>query len=123
MGTIATEARLREIVGSPSPLIAAKVTDRLNGRATIVDDPELLAASAVERRTPKLGVLVSIEEAFTHCPKALIRSDLWNPERHADASELPTSGAILRAVADADLDAETYDRERDARYARREGLY
>jgi uncharacterized protein len=188
MGTIATEARLREIVGSPSPLIAAKVTDRLNGltrqfverspfvcvatcrpdggldiliperpgnrladtltnlladrrialfflipgvgdtfrvngRATIVDDPELLAASAVEGRTPKLGVLVSIEEAFTHCPKALIRSDLWNPERHADASELPTSGAILRAVADADLDAETYDRQRDARYARREGLY
>jgi uncharacterized protein len=98
-------------------------TFRVNGRATIVDDPELLAPSAVEGRTPKLGVLVTIEEAFTHCPKAFIRSDLWNPERHVDASELPTSGAIMRAVADADLDAETYDRERDARYARREGLY
>jgi uncharacterized protein len=98
-------------------------TFRVNGRATIVDDPELLAPSAVEGRAPKLGVLVSIEEAFTHCPKALLRSDLWNPERHVDGSELPTSGAILRAVADADLDAETYDRERDARYARREGLY
>jgi uncharacterized protein len=98
-------------------------TFRVNGRAAIVDDPELLAPSAVEGRTPKLGVLVSIEEAFTHCPKAFIRSDLWNPERHVDASELPTSGAIMRAVADADLDAETYDRERDARYARREGLY
>jgi uncharacterized protein len=98
-------------------------TFRVNGRATVVDDPELLAPSVVEGRTPKLGVLVSIEEAFTHCPKAFIRSDLWNPERHVDASELPTSGAIMRAVADADLDAETYDRERDARYARREGLY
>ncbi len=98
-------------------------TFRVNGRAAVVDDPELLAPSAVEGRTPKLGVLVSIEEAFTHCPKAFIRSDLWNPERHLDASELPTSGAIMRAVADADLDAATYDRERDARYARREGLY
>jgi uncharacterized protein len=98
-------------------------TFRANGRATVVDDPELLAPSAVEGRTPKLGVLVSIEEAFTHCPKAFIRSDLWNPERHVDASQLPTSGAIMRAVADAGLDAETYDRERDARYARREGLY
>jgi predicted pyridoxine 5'-phosphate oxidase superfamily flavin-nucleotide-binding protein len=146
VATISTETHLREILGSPSDLIVAKVSDRLNGltrqfveRSPFVcvatcppdggldisprGDPELLAPSAVEGRTPKLGVLVSIEEAFTHCPKAFIRSDLWNPERHVDASELPTSGAIMRAVADADLDAATYDRERDARYARREGLY
>ena len=96
---------------------------RVNGRATVVDDPGLLAGSAVDGRVPKLGVLITIEEAFTHCPKAMIRSDLWNPERHVDRSELPTSGAIMRDVADASLDAEKYDRERDARYARGEGLY
>ena len=67
-------------------------------------------------------MLVTVEEAFTHCPKALIRSDLWNPERHIDRGA-PDSGAILREVADESLDAETYERERDARYARREGLY
>src|SRR5439155_26073262 len=98
-------------------------TFRVNGRATVVDDPELLAKSAVNGRAPDLGLLVTIEEAFTHCPKAFIGSDLWNPERHADRSELPTSGAILREVAAAGLDVETDDRERDARYARREGLY
>jgi PPOX class probable FMN-dependent enzyme len=98
-------------------------TFRVNGRAAIVDDAELLAASAVEGRTPKLGVVVAIEEAFTHCPKALIRSDLWNPDRHVDRSELPSSGAILQSVSDGGLDVETYDRERAARYARREGLY
>jgi PPOX class probable FMN-dependent enzyme len=98
-------------------------TFRVNGRATVVDDPELLAPSAVEGRAPKLGLLVEIEEAFTHCPKAMIRSDLWNPEHHIDRSELPSSGAIFRAVADGDLDVETYDRERAARYARREGFY
>jgi len=96
---------------------------RVNGRASVVDDPGLLAGSAVDGRVPKLGVLITIEEAFTHCPKAMIRSDLWNPERHVDRSELPTSGAIMRDVADASLDAERYDRERDARYARGEGLY
>ena len=96
---------------------------RVNGRASVVDDPGLLAGSAVDGRVPKLGVLITIEEAFTHCPKAMIRSDLWNPERHVDRSELPTSGAIMRDVADASLDAEKYDRERDARYARGEGLY
>jgi uncharacterized protein len=98
-------------------------TFRVNGRAAVVDDPELLAPSTVDGRAPKLGLVVTIEEAFTHCQKAFIRSDLWNPDRHVDRSELPTSGAILREVADAGLDAETYDRERDARYARREGLY
>ena len=98
-------------------------TFRVNGRAAVVDDAGLLASSAVEGRVPKLGILVTIEEAFTHCPKALIRSDLWNPERHVDRSELPSSGAILRAVADDGLDVETYERERAARYARREGLY
>jgi PPOX class probable FMN-dependent enzyme len=98
-------------------------TFRVNGRAAVVGDPELLASSAVEGRPPKLGLLITIDEAFTHCPKAIIRSDLWNPGRHVDRSELPTSGAIMREVADAGLDAESYDRERDARYARREGLY
>ena len=98
-------------------------TFRVNGRAAIVDDPVLLAESAVEGRVPKLGVIVTVEEAFTHCPKALIRSDLWNPERHVDREELPSSGAILRSVSDESLDVETYERERTARYARREGLY
>jgi PPOX class probable FMN-dependent enzyme len=98
-------------------------TFRVNGRATVVDDPDLLAESAVGGRVPKLGLLITIEEAFTHCPKAMIRSDLWNPARHIDRSELPSSGAIMRDVADASLDAEEYDRQRDARYARREGLY
>jgi len=98
-------------------------TFRVNGRGVIVDDPELLAPSAVEGKTPRLGILVSIEQAYTHCPKALIRSELWNPERHIDRSELPSPGEIMRAVADPQLNADEYDRERAERYARREGLY
>jgi uncharacterized protein len=96
---------------------------RVNGRASIVQDDELLAGSAVDGKPPKLGIVVSVEEAYTQCPKALIRSDLWNPERHVDRSELPTSGEIMRAVADPALDAERYDRERAERYGRGEGLY
>jgi len=98
-------------------------TFRVNGRAAVVDDPDLLAGSAIEGKAPKLGILVEIEEAYTQCPKALMRSDLWNPERHVDRSELPSSGEILKAVADPTLDAEQYERERAERYARREGLY
>jgi hypothetical protein len=98
-------------------------TFRVNGRAVITDDAELLAPCMVDGKVPKLGVLVSVEEAYTHCPKAFIRSDLWNADRHIERSELPSSGAILRSLSTPDFDAEEYDRERVERYARGEGLY
>jgi PPOX class probable FMN-dependent enzyme len=98
-------------------------TYRVNGTARLVDDAELLEPCAIDGAVPKLGILVSIEECYTQCPKALIRSDLWNPEKHVKRSELPRSGEILRAIADPELDVEEYERERTARYARREGLY
>jgi len=96
---------------------------RVNGRGAITDDRELLAPSAVEGSVPKLGILVSVDEAYAQCSKALIRSDLWNPERHIDRSDLPSSGEILRSLNDPNFDAEEYDRARAERYARREGLY
>jgi hypothetical protein len=96
---------------------------RVNGRGAVTEDLELLAESEVEGKPPRLGILISIEEAYTQCSKALIRSDLWNPELHLDRSELPSSGEILRSLNDPEFDAEEYDRTRAERYARREGLY
>ena len=98
-------------------------TFRVNGTAEIIDDPDLLADSEVGGKVPRLGLLVSIEEAYTQCPKAIIRSELWNPEHHIDRSVLPSSGAIFRSLNDPAFDADEYDRERSGRYARREGLY
>jgi PPOX class probable FMN-dependent enzyme len=98
-------------------------TFRVNGRARIVDDAELLAESEVEGKVPQLGVLVEVEEAYTQCPKAFLRSELWNPERHIDRSELPSQGEILRAIADPELDVEEYEEARNGRYRRREGFY
>jgi uncharacterized protein len=98
-------------------------TFRVNGRARIVDDPELLADSTVEGKAPRLGIVVTVEEAYTQCPKAFLRSELWNPERHVDRAELPTPGEILRSVADPELDVDQYEDARDERYRRREGFY
>jgi uncharacterized protein len=98
-------------------------TFRVNGTAVVVDDHELLASSAVNGQVPRLGILVTVEEAYTQCSKALVRSDLWNPERHVDRSELPSSGAILKAVSDPELDVDEYERARAERYARGDGLY
>ncbi len=98
-------------------------TFRVNGRATLTTDQTLLAPCMVEGKTPKLGLLVDIESAYTHCSKAFLRSQLWDPARFVDRSELPTSGEIHRELSGGDFDAEKYDAERAARYARREGFY
>jgi PPOX class probable FMN-dependent enzyme len=98
-------------------------TFRVNGSARIVDDAELLAPSEVEGKVPRLGLLVTVDEAYTQCSKALIRSDLWNPAKHVDPNTMPTSGEMLKAVSDPTLDVDEYERARAERYRRREGLY
>ncbi len=96
---------------------------RVNGTAVITDDRGLLEPCAVQGKVPKLGILIHVEEAYTHCSKAALRSELWNPENFLDRSELPSNGEILRSLSDPTFDAAEYDRERAARYARREGFY
>ena len=59
-------------------------TFRVNGHATITVDAELLALSAVEGKPPLLKVVVEIDEAYTQCSKAFLRSHLWDPQRFVD---------------------------------------
>jgi PPOX class probable FMN-dependent enzyme len=118
---------LRNVLGNPGVgmlFIVPGVGDtlRVNGRATIVTDPELLEPCAVEGKVPRLGLLVEVDEVFTHCSKAFLRAQLWDPARFVDRSELPSGGAILASL-DGSIDPEAYDAERAERYARREGFY
>lgn len=70
-------------------------TLRVNGTATIVQDPELCAQFAVNGK-PALSVMrVSVREAFFHCGKALMRSRLWDPTTYRDRSAFPSHGRIL----------------------------
>jgi PPOX class probable FMN-dependent enzyme len=70
-------------------------TLRVNGRARITTDPALLEPLAVNGKAPRSGILVSADEVYFHCGKALIRSDLWNPEKQLRRSEFPSLGRIL----------------------------
>ena len=98
-------------------------TFRINGRATITTDKALLAPSAVEGKLPLLGILVDIDEAYTQCSKALLRSHLWDSERFIDPGTMPTGGQVHRAIQGEAFDAEHYDQERAERYRRRVGFY
>lgn len=98
-------------------------TFRVNGRATLTTDVALLTPCAVEDKIPKLGILIDIEEAYTQCSKAVIRSHFWDPSRFQIRESLPSNGQILQELAGGPFDAEAYDEERKSRYARREGFY
>lgn len=98
-------------------------TFRVNGRATLTADAELLAPSTVEGKPPLLGILVDIDEAYTQCSKAFLRSRFWDPNLHIAPSTMPTGGEIHRAIQGEQFDAEAYDRERAERYRRRVGFY
>jgi len=118
---------LRNVLANPHVALLFLIpgigdTLRVNGRATLVADEELLAPSTVEGKVPRAGFVIEVEEVFTHCSKAFLRAALWDPTRYVDRSELPSSGEIHRA-RDPSFDAEAYDTERAGRYARREGFY
>ena len=70
-------------------------TLRVNGRARITADEALLEGSIVGGKAPRSGILVTADEVYFHCGKALIRSDLWNPEKQLKRSEFPSLGRIL----------------------------
>jgi hypothetical protein len=70
-------------------------TLRINGTARITDDARVLAPSAVRERAPKVGLIVTVEEAFLHCAKALTRAALWDASRHVDRSILPSYAQML----------------------------
>ncbi len=119
---------LRNIIANPHVgvlFVIPGVGDsfRVNGRATLTNDPTLLGASVVEGKAPKLGILVDIENAYTQCSKAFLRSHLWDPTRFVDRGTLPTNGEIHALLSAGEVDAQAYDVARAERYARREGFY
>lgn len=70
-------------------------TLRVNGRARITTDPLLLEPTAVNGKAPRSAFLVTAEEVYFHCGKALIRSDLWNPQKHVAQKDFPSLGRII----------------------------
>lgn len=86
-------------------------TLRVNGRARLSADPELCASFAVDGHAPRTVTVVTIEAVYFQCARAIVRSELWNPERHVDPKSLPSPGRILAATSKARIDGDAYDAE------------
>jgi PPOX class probable FMN-dependent enzyme len=70
-------------------------TLRVNGRAEVSQDADLLGPLAVQGVVPTIGIKVIVEEAYFHCGKALMRSKLWDPAAQIERSAFPTLGRII----------------------------
>lgn len=114
---------LRNIVRDPRVALlflipGSGTTFRVNGRAVLSADPALLDSFAVDGKPPRTVTVVTVEEAYFQCARAIVRSGLWKPESQVDPKTLPTPGEMLAAVTAGEVGGETYDREWPGRAAK-----
>lgn len=111
---------LRNIVRDPRVALLFLIpgigtTLRINGRAVITTDPDLCASFAMQGKNPKCVIAVTAERVYTQCPKAVVRSKLWEASSYVDPASLPTSGEIMEAISKGEIDGKTYDAAYPAR--------
>ena len=106
---------LRNIVRDPRVALLFMIpgvgnTLRVNGRAQLSRDPALLRSFAVGDKEPRSVVVITVDAVYFQCARALVRSDLWNPEKHRSEDDLPSAGQILAALSDSRVGGAEYDR-------------
>jgi hypothetical protein len=107
---------LRNIVRDPRVALLFLIpgsgnTLRVNGRARVSADPDLLASFAIEQKLPRTVIVMTVDEIYFQCARAIVRSELWNPNKRVDPKILPTPGQILAEMSENRVGGEDYDRE------------
>ncbi|MFZ2102666.1 MAG: pyridoxamine 5'-phosphate oxidase family protein [Oricola sp.] len=100
-------------------LIPGSVTTiRMNGTAIVTVDEDLLASFEKEEKRPRSAIVVTVNEIYTQCGRAVLRAKLWDPEQHVDPAAIPTAGDILKEQSQGVFDSRTYDKEWAGRAAK-----
>lgn len=107
---------LRNIVRNPAVgllFLVPGVTEtfRVNGDAVLSLDPALTSQFLYQGKAPKTVLVVTVKEAYVHCSRALVRADLWNPEKFAKAGDVPSFGTMLEAHTKGFVEARAVDED------------
>lgn len=86
-------------------------TLRVNGHAHLTTDSDILESFIMEGQLPRTVIVVQVEAVYFQCARAILRSELWNPERRIDPAALPSAGQMLAESSDGRVGGEIYDRE------------
>lgn len=113
---------LRNIIRDPRVALLFMIpgvgnTLRVNGRARLSIAPDLLRSFAVEEKAPRSVTVIEVDAVYFQCARALVRSELWDPEHHVDPKSLPSAGQILAALSNDRVGGANYDREWPGRAA------
>lgn len=105
---------LRNIVADPRVALLFLIPGigealRVNGQAHISVDPALLGRFEVDGKKPRSVIVLAVERVFFQCSRAIMRSELWNPERHIARDTLPSTGTILQTLSKSEIDGVEYD--------------
>lgn len=106
---------LRNIVRDPRIALLFLIpgvgsTLRVNGHAHLSVDPDLCGSFVMDGKAPRSVIVMRVDELFFQCARAIVRSDLWNPQKHVDARDLPSPGEILARMSDDKVGGDEYDR-------------
>ncbi len=106
---------LRNIIRDPRVALLFLIpgvgeTLRVNGTAVISTDPALIERFPFRGTLPRSVIIVTAERVYFQCPKALVRSDLWNPDKRVDRKTVPSAGTIMAGITQGKLGGEEYDR-------------
>ena len=88
---------------------------RVNGEAVISRDPALTEQFVMQGQAPRTVIVVKVKEAYIQCSRALVRSDLWNPAKHAASGSLPSMGTVMAQHTCGFVDAKAFDEEAKVR--------
>jgi len=105
---------LRNIVRDPRVALlfllpGSGSTLRINGRAHLSVDPDLLESFAVDGQAPRSVIVIEVDAIYFQCARAIVRSELWNPDRHIAPGALPTPGEILSDLSGGKVGGPDYD--------------
>ncbi len=106
---------LRNIIHDPKVALLFLIpgvgeTLRVNGSAVISTDPALLERFPFNGTLPRSVIVVTAERVYFQCPKAIVRSALWNPDKHISRKALPSTGTILADISAGTVGGDDYDR-------------
>lgn len=96
----------------------SNTTIRMNGDAIVTKDSDLLDMMERDGKAPRSAIVITVNEIYTQCGRAVIRAGLWNPENHVDAGMVPTVGDALKEQSEGQFDGETYDQQWAGRAAK-----
>jgi PPOX class probable FMN-dependent enzyme len=107
---------LRNIVRDPKIALLFLIpgsgsTLRVNGRAQVSAETDLLASFGVGGKAPRTVIVMTVDEIYFQCARAIVRSELWNPQKYVDPTSLPTPGQILAEMSESRVGGLEYDRE------------